>query len=271
VPVFYKVLFPAPIDLESPKRWEQAVAEGLARTEGLDGELARRLDGEPITFSQTLLVDIPSSTHITLGVEGEPFGKAWRHALGGARKRRALESLGLAGRAAALIEECTTTPPEVGRQEFDRITEKTRRRLGRAMPDVMAGKVASRLEELEAETFGKGDFVYAHGDVSSTNLLVREGAIGLIDFAWAPRLRGFDVARFAYRLEYDTVTTRAWADAAVNALLNGYGDPDFNRSPSWLALRVPWLLKIIALGKNSRLDRHNQRARRAMAEIESIL
>jgi hypothetical protein len=269
--VFYKVLRPSGTDIESPHSWHRAVAEGLARTERLDHELAQLLAEEPITFSRTLLIDIPSSTHLTIGVEGEPLGKTWRHTLTGSRRQRAMDYMWLVGRAASLIEQCTVTSPEVDRDEVDRIAGKTRRRISRALPESMADELASRLKELELETFGKGDLVYAHGDVSSTNLLVREGAIGLIDFAWSPRLRGFDVARFAYRLEYDTVTGRTWAEAAVSALLEGYGHPDFRRSPNWLALRVPWLLKIIALGSGSRFDRYSQRARRAMAEIESIL
>ncbi len=272
VDAYYKVLHLPIRDPARLHRWEKEAAEGLSRTRMLDQELARLVAGHPITFSQTLVVEPSSLTHVTLGVEGEAFGKAWRHTVTRARRQRILENLRLIGRAAALIEQCSPEPVEVDDSDVQRSIDKRLTRMRRALAEPTLTALARRMEELDPVTLNKpGGLIYVHGDFSSSNVLIRQGGIGLIDFSWTPELRGYDVARFAFRVEYDTVTSHSWADASVSALLEGYGDPDLRQSPNWLALRVPWLLKIVELGRETRFDRYSVRARRAMKEIESIL
>ena len=272
VEAYYKVFVPPTRDPARGRRWAADVATGLLKTQALDQELAGLAEGYPIMISRTLAADPSTLTQVTLGVDGKPLGKAWTHALTPARRRRVLESLHLVGRAAALIERCSPLQAKIEPSLMAKAIANRVVRMERALEEPTLSSLARRMEELDASIpDGPGRFVHAHGDLSSTNVLLRESGIGLIDFSWATRLKSFDVARLAFRLEYDTVTSRSWADSMVGVLLDGYGDPKVTEHPNWLVLRVPWLLKIVERGSKTPVDRYRARAGRALAEIEAIL
>jgi Phosphotransferase enzyme family len=272
VVAYYKVFLPPTRDPARGRRWATEVAKGLLKTEALDRELARLTQGHPIMISQTLAADASTLTQVTLGVDGTPLGKAWTHTLTPSRRSRIVESLSLVGRAAALIEQCSPDSVEVDASVEAKAVSNRIVRMERALEDSTLAALRRKMEELDAAAATEpGRFTHSHGDLSSTNVLLREAGIGLIDFSWLPRLRSFDVARFAFRLEYDTVITGSWADTLVGALLDGYGDAAVTERPNWLILRVPWLLKVVERGTKSRFGRHQARARRALAEIETIL
>jgi hypothetical protein len=270
--VYYKIFHPPAGESEGGRRWTDYVVEGLGRTVELDKGLAELLSGKPIMISQTLAADPDTMTQVTLGVDGEAIGKIWRHSLTGGRRERIVHALALTGHAAALIERLSPQSIPLDARAMERRREKRLMRMERTLIEPTLAKLARRMEEVDAAVLDDPHpNAYAHGDLSSTNVLLRRPGIGLIDFSWAPRLRGFDMARFAFRLEYDTVTTRIWAKEMVDALLRGYGQPELVTSPRWVALRVPWLLKIVERGQESSSRRYRVRASRALAEIESML
>ena len=90
----------------------------------------------------------------------------------------------------------------------------------------------------QADLEGEG-FVYAHCDLSPQNMILEEGGVGIYDAQFEPRLRGYDIAHLAFRLEYQTVVT-SWSRALIDALLEGYGDSGVTTSTGWRFARL-WL------------------------------
>ena len=270
--IYYKVSH-SPID-SSPRRerWESTHSEGLSRTPALDEKLAGLTAGEDITFSRALAVDPETLTLVTLGVAGSPVGKVSRHFVTRARRDRLVAAFQLAGRAARLIEDCAPPGIEADREIFAKAIERRTERAGAVLPASTVEALRQRMVALDDEVLAQpGAMVYAHGDFSSSNILLRPDGIGLIDFTWSPRLRGFDVAHLAFRVAYETGASATRTDTLVAALLDGYGDPGLADRPNWWAVRLPRLLKLVELGSGSGRSRHRRGAERARSEIEGLL
>lgn len=270
--IYYKVSH-SPVDGSAPReRWESVMADGLGRTMAMDAKLAEALRTESIAFARALAVDPKTMTLATLGVSGTAVGKVVWHGITPRRRRRLLESFRLAGVGARLIEQCSPPGIEAERTVFTGAIDRRLRRARSVIPESMARALEKTMATLDEEVLSnRWALVYAHGDFSSSNVLLREGGIGLIDFTWPPRLRGFDVAHFAFRVEYETGAPAGWTTSLVDALLAGYDDPDLRSSARWSAIRIPRLLKVIELGAGSGLDRHRRAHRRAMEELESLV
>ncbi len=175
------------------------------------------------------------------------------------------------GRAARLIEECTVEP--VG--EDAALASVIDRRLARVR-DVVPSAMLQGLERLmtqlaEDMTSTLRPMVYAHGDFSSSNVLIDNGRVGLIDFTWPLRQRGFDLAHFAFRLEYDSAAPATFTAPLRDALLAGYGDPGIVDQPGYRFVRLSKLLKVIEDRGGGRLGRMKSRRDRAYAELQSYL
>jgi len=270
--IYYKVSH-SPID-SSPRRerWESTHAEGLSRTPALDERLAGLTAEEDITFSRALAVDPGTLTLVTLGVAGAPVGKVSRHFVTRARRDRLVAALRLAGRAARLIEDCAPPGIEPDRAVLSKAIERRTERARAVLPASTVEALRRRMFALDDEVLAQpGAMVYAHGDFSSSNILLRPDGIGLIDFTWSPRLRGFDVAHLAFRVAFETGASATRTDILVAALLAGYGDPGLADRPNWWAVRLPRLLKLVELGTRSGQVRHRRGAERAVSEIEGLL
>lgn len=287
VGAFYKVstgLSPEPTARQL-RRVERARA-GFERSLQLERALAPRLEGEGIVFSRTLAVDPRRMIVVTSAVPGEPLGKPLRHGLTAGRRETFELWLKKAGRAARLIEDCTLDPVTDGGVSIgerwdgdllvDEVSEAKRwdRRLQRAGPVITrssADRIDRRWRDLLTDAMGRSRAVsFAHGDLSSSNLLVGE-ELGIIDFAWVPRLRGFDIAHLAYRLEFDDPIPAQMAATFVRSLLEGYGDEAAPASSAWKYHRLGFLLKVLIDDRRGlRRPRWFQR-KRALSEVEAIL
>jgi aminoglycoside phosphotransferase len=109
--------------------------------------------------------------------------------------------------------------------------------------------------------------VYCHGDLSGSNVLVDGRRVGIIDFTWPLRQRGFDLAHFAFRIEYDSPVTASLTSPLRDALLSGYGDPAATEQPGYKFVRLSKLLKVVEETGPRAMTRRG----RAQAEIESYL
>jgi hypothetical protein len=268
---YYKVSHPPPYAGERRERWVATVRAGLARSIELERRLAALVAGEDIGFARALAVDPDALAVVTLAVTGEAMGKVWRHALTRGARARAVEPLILAGRAARLIEQCTTAPVEPEGPSQSAVIDRRLARVDSILPPSTMQRLERRMVELESEMMSEPTpMVYCHGDFSSSNLLVDGDRIGLIDFTWPLRQRGFDLAHFAFRLEYDTAIPPALTAPLVDALIDGYGDPDVTRRPGYRFVRLSKLLKVLE-DQASWWGRRAGRARRARAEIEADL
>jgi hypothetical protein len=234
----------------------------------LENRLARLVEGEGITFSRALAVDPGSLTVVTLAVPGDPYGKVWRHLIPGARRAAALETLRLVGRAARLIEDCSVDPIPVDqtsqRAAIDRRLQRVR--------EVLSGPTLQGIEALmvdltEEMSLSDRAMVYCHGDLSGSNVLVDGRRVGIIDFTWPLRQRGFDLAHFAFRIEYDSPVPASLTSPLRDALLSGYGDPAAIEQPGYKFVRLSKLLKVVEETGPRAMTRRG----RAQAEIESYL
>jgi aminoglycoside phosphotransferase len=262
---YYKVSRPPPYASERRERWVTTVRAGLARSMELERRLAGLVEGENIVFARALAVDPDALAVVTLAVPGEAMGKVWRHSLTRGARANAIEPLTLAGRAARLIEQCSTDPIEADTDTQTAAIERRLARVNAILPAATMRRLERRLAELETEmTRSPMPMVYCHGDFSSSNLLLDGDRIGLIDFTWPLRQRGFDLAHFAFRIEYDTAVPPALTAPLLAALVEGYGDPDVTRQPGYRFVRLSKLLKVLE-------DRRSwsRRRRRARAEIEA--
>jgi hypothetical protein len=268
VEAYYKVSRPPPYEGERLERWIGTVQSGLARAKELESRLDRLVEGEAITFSRALAVDPASMTVVTLAVPGQPVGRVWRHLIPGPGRPAFREALWLAGRAARLIEEASIEPVAL-----DEATQRAaiERRL-RRVEDVLPGPTLRAIESVMGgltEELSKSPraMVYCHGDLSGSNVLIDRGNIGLIDFTWPLRHRGFDLAHFAFRLEYDSAVPAALTSPLVESFLSGYDDSAATEQPGYKFVRISKLLKVI----ESKGPRLMGRKRRARAEITSYL
>ncbi|MGH8872430.1 MAG: phosphotransferase [Acidimicrobiia bacterium] len=269
---FFKRSYPPPYAEERRRRWEATVRDGLVRSMDLESRLFELVEDEGITFSRALATDPATLSVVTLGVPGQPMGKVWRHIITPGARGDADRILRLSGRAARLIEQCSPEGIVAGAgAQVDAIDRRVARVRG-VMPDSTLEAVERRMAELHRELDSSPKaMVYSHGDFSTTNILVDEGRIGLIDFTWPVRQRGFDLAHFAFRLEYDTAAPARMTSSLILALIEGYGDPEVTLQPGWRFVRLSKLLKVVEDGKRSALGKGSGRTRRALAEIESYI
>lgn len=251
------------------ERIVKAERDGLSRRLEVEDSFAKLLDGEDITFSKTLAVDPERMISVTKAVPGRPFGRPLLHIAPRWRRLRAQALIEKAGRAARLVE--SVQAPWSDEDEYLDVA-RVEVRLQKIEPVLEPGlfwRLADTFETLYAEVrLSERPTTLAHGDFSSTNLLVEDG-LGLIDFSWIPRTRHYDVANFAFRLEfYDLLPARILRQFR-RSLLAGYGDPQMDESPHWKYSRLANLMNRIHSGGGAK-GRNRLLMERALAEIRDL-
>lgn len=267
VRAYAKQAIPPPYEPERRQRWVDRARAGLERGDVLETRLFEMLDPSQVRFSRTLAVDLPTLSVVTLEVVGEPFGKPWRHLFGGERRAQAAEWLHRVGEVVRTIEKCTQEKIDVDTEARAAAVERRLERVSSVLPAETLSRVEQRMWELDSmATAGGRPLIYAHGDLSPTNILVGD-QLGLIDFTWPPMVRGFDIAHLAFRLEYDTMAPAGLTAPLVKSLVDGYGDVGLTDSAAWHFTRMTKLLKIVEGAGRWSAD---PRVRRALGEIEMI-
>jgi hypothetical protein len=233
---FYKISHPRPHRVE-------AVRAGLARTQELSSSLMAPCDGEGIQPAPVLAADPGTLTVVTLALPGRPLGLTPRHVISRNRRQAALGIFRRIGKAIRLIE--LSGKPAVAMREDEQWgrTPRDLQRVEELFSPREAAALGRRLKELYVAAAEGEDEVFSHGDMRHTNVLVSGEHIGLVDLQWQVRLRGFDLAYLAVRIEYETVAVRPWTSALVAALVGGYGDPEIRSSPSWRFYRLRRLIR----------------------------
>ncbi len=235
------------------------VQEGLRRSRRLTASLAALGKDETIRPAPVLAVDPSKLTIVTMVLPGRPIDRGIRQVT---TSRWRGEGLGLfrrIGRAARLIEQSgrpsSTEFPED--REWSPSVSRDLEMAARLFSPREVDILHAKLHELYQAAVKHSDRTYSHGDLSRTNILVSTDGLGLIDFDWQVKLRGFDLASFMYRMEYETLVIRPWVSRVSAALLEGYGDPDITSSPSWNFYR---LARVLRRATRSMEWFHNRRA-----------
>lgn len=267
VQAFYKIFTPAGPNVG----WRsQQLSQILARTPQLNARFGELAAGSQVIAAPVLGLDAPHLGLVTLSIGSGSLGRAWRgftplwgdpHARG--RYRRV-------GQAIRLIEECTdsSTPMVDG---F--MARKTERCLMRG-EIVFSGMELRRFKSFvgrlgHAAAAAAPRAVFAHCDISESNVMRCGAGIGLIDFLWRTALSTYDLACFVVRLQYESAWAARWSNPAISEVLQGYGDPRLGSRPEWL---FTWFHRTLAMacssGGGSRVD---PRPRRALDAVRTVL
>jgi Phosphotransferase enzyme family len=246
--------------------------ESLAVAQEMENALASHLP-PGVTIARTLAVDTDRLESVTLAVPGGALGALWRRSLTPASRRHVRDAVRLVGATCRVMEEHCGYEGEL----HDRLT-------GDDVVDRRLGRVADFFEGSEFQTIGETlttleraalemetPVVRVHGDLNSTNVLVGDEGIGIIDFSWQARLRLSDLSHFAFRLEYESGSPPGFARELVGSLLDGYGDPQVTTTPAWRFLRYSKLLRVVAVGARSKHPLARWRARGARTELSGAL
>lgn len=262
VPAYYKVYRPrgAPGSAQQTR-----LEEALARMSRLDARFHRLAEGRPITAARVLDVDPERLTLVTLGLDGPPLGRAWRCAAPGGERENARRRYRLVGESIHLIERCADAQMPSSEDFLERKTELSVRRARKVLTPREHRSFCAYLDDLRSAAAREcPTSVYAHNDVSRTNVLRQGQGVGLIDVSWMPALPGYDVACFMVRVEYESLWRTRWATAAIAELLQGYGDPDLL---SGSAMRFAWVHRTMAVASRNASWGGRRRGARALAAL----
>lgn len=203
----------------------------LERGGALAEEFARLSAGLPVDVPLMLASDTAQLTEVQLALPGRALAHVSLRALPGWREsaRRSYRRL---GRALALIEQCRDADLAAAEAPTFDTTASTRGLQG-ALGEQGARRLRGLLEELQRALDAAGTFRYAHGDVSSGNVLATRTRLGLIDPLWSIRWPGSDPAQHAARLQAELIQYPAWTRDLLSEMLEGYGDASLPTQPIW--------------------------------------
>lgn len=263
---FYKTYLPR----SAPGSPERAILDGaFNRMARLSRRFDERSAGRPIAGARVLDVDTDRLTIVTLGLPGRPLGAAWRHRLPG-RRGNARARYRLVGEASSLIESCSDPHMPSTDAFLTRKAEASVRR-GRVFFQGEERKAfQDTVERLRSEAAGEHPrAIYAHNDLSQTNILCDGMSIGLIDFGWRVAVPSYDLACFLVRLSYETPRPAPWTADLVDEVLAGYGDANLRASP---AFRFSLLHRLVAMAAASASStKHASRGARALDSIRDLM
>jgi aminoglycoside phosphotransferase (APT) family kinase protein len=182
--------------------------------------------------------DLQHCSIVITHVEGAPYGRLTRHAVG-PRRAALLEAMRQVGGSVAALERVA---PPTAVWSAERVTGLVARWLpvaSRVLPDGDR-RLRATGDELVAALRSRPHAVWTHGDLSLTNVLAGPGrTLSLIDFEFADSAVGSDIGIFAARLELEGGGNMGrTAAAAVAALVEGYGDSAVTTTPGFRAMQI---------------------------------
>lgn len=230
------------------------------------GEMIR---SSGIRIDEVLAADAERGLVVTMEVPGRPMGRAIKWALTYQRRRQIIDAMRRLGQA---VSELEVLAEGHGIPDDDlewRPLELSLERLKGWLPDreiAATETIMGRLYD-SARTPRVGT-TFSHGDLSSSNILIGE-ELGIIDFGWVPRIRGYDLATYSYRLDYETPGQQRWVEHLKDAIFDTYDCAETVDSPSWTFVRLRRILGMVA---KYRFDlRHRWRVVRGLEEVRLSL
>jgi len=209
------------------------------------GRLFEVLSSEGVGFDLPLAIDVEGLSAMRLEVPGREIGRAFSRMIPG-RRNQARASYEAVGRAIHLAEGQTRLlGPSFEEETLDRRVQAELEQARRGMPESLHRPVAAKASQLRSAIDIETAAVWGHGDLSSTNILVDAGRIGLIDWSWRPSLAGESVAYFIARLGAEPRTPANWKSSLTEAVLRGYGA---DSEGSW---QLAYLLRLLRWANKS--------------------
>ncbi|MEX2375758.1 MAG: phosphotransferase [Dehalococcoidia bacterium] len=191
---------------------------------------------------------------VRMGVPGRPLGSALRWLPRWRRAATVFENIGTTLAAVEHVGRTLPLPP--GTPDVLGFVELT---LDRAKPQLTKRSAASIQHELRSladEPNRELNLVWAHNDLSGSNILVDGQTVGIIDFSWAPRPQHSDLAHLHARIECERLSAPAWTKRALSDLRRGRGlEPHVDLSladPAWRVALIERALRFIPRSGNRR-------------------
>lgn len=256
--------------------WKLELGAGLTRSVALTRTFNELSKAEGTMIAPVLSVEPSMVVSVTRAMPGRAVGQFRWPGLTRGRREGVLEIHRRIGQAIHLLERSSDIWGGIPNRETkelrrwvqpDSILTQAESVQGFTKRDLM--RLRRNVEKLYAETLSAEDaFVYAHNDLSDGNILLDNQRLGLIDATFLPRYRGYDLAKYAFRLDYQNYSFNAWSDTLIDALLEGYGDANANEQAPWKIIR---LLCLIQLLNRSSASKHKRLLRKAFKEIKAYM
>jgi hypothetical protein len=206
-----------------------------------------------VALPTILAVDPDTLTSVVLAIPGTPLTRAmlvprWPAVV------RLMSQFAMVGRCARLTEGCTR-PGEALTSESGEAVEKAVNAgldaLVSHLPERRIRAIRAHADRLMRDADAADDPVYAHCDLNFSNVFVHRDGVGIIDFGWEPRPRGWDVGMFIASLRTASVRL-GWGRGRLEAAaLRGYGVVDAAALPGFhLGYLEQLVLRAIRPGSN---------------------
>jgi hypothetical protein len=192
---------------------------------------------------RVLAADPDAFVLVTEAVPGQPLAPPYRHATSPQSRRGTLRTYKQIGSAIRIVE-CLAAPtgPLSDGQQWAKV-DRDLDRLSGWFAREDESRLRAYMAQLYREARSRTNRVYCHGDLSRSNILANKSSIGFVDFQWRIMLKGYDLVRFAHRIQYEALAMKSWTASLVTALLDGYGESDFHLSPNWRFYSLRYLLR----------------------------
>lgn len=244
---FYKVHLPAKDadvrDVAQAARTRDEILHTLVRGPRLAPELTEALAALGVDAPAYLAVDGGALTEVVTAIDGKHPNKLYRSVGGPHLWASTLETYRRLALAASAIEELMVSPAETPDRPLQRLN-----RLAEAAEDC-GGVPSLELIACMTSTYNEAataGFVYQHGDLGRSNVLVSGRRVGIIDFGWPLRLRGQDAALLALQLRMERPGIPPLVSAATRVIKAGYGDSDLLARPVYRFVRLWALTTLVA-------------------------
>lgn len=265
VRAFYKAFRPIGNNADIHARKLSAL---LRRMPHLNQRFEEAAGRKPILSAPLLAVDPAGLVLVTMAVGDGPIGKAW-----GQRARPGGISIARCryhriGEAIAIIEQCTDDSAPHADESIEKICSHLLRRGAAIFSGAEFRRFSSFVDALsESAACAAPRAVYAHCDLSSSNIVKCGPGIGLIDFSWLPALPTYDLACFVVRLQYEMPWPSRLGQTLIREVLRGYGDKGLSTSPAWAFNWVHRTMAVASLGRpKGVLDPRAGQAKRAIRD-----
>lgn len=249
--------------------WMEQRLRNRVERSALMGRMRDSGDGTRLLMPEVLATDPDQLAIVSVGIDGDPLGKAWRHLVTPRRLVAAEQTFVGVGRAIRDVEAMS-----LGRAEPTTYLdeERVQRALDIVLPVLSrseAERTAAVVRTLHDEyAASPGGSYYCHGDINHSNVLIDGDQVNLIDFDLSSRPRTFDLSMFLLRLDLERPVLRPWTEKVKAWVVEGYGQSDVAKTPAFSLVR---LIKLSG-GIARNVQRGNQRRiRRYVARLEESL
>lgn len=225
-----------------------------------------------VGVAEVLAADTEQLTVVTLGVGGDPLGRAWTHAITPARRARSEGLFGQIGQAIREIESASVgEAPPTGYLERPKIEHAIAAAIP-YLPETDRRRTTALVRSLHDEySANDGGTFFCHGDINHSNVLVDGGVINLIDFDLSSRPLTYDLSLYLMRLEMERQPTQSWTRQVKDWVIAGYGTTDIVQTPAYSLVQVVRLARGIersaALGNTRKMRRFAETLRSTLAAV----